>query len=104
MGVDAAELQSRLESTAALSPATVSVADISGGCGASFAVSVVSPAFEGVRALERHRMLHAALGDDLAAIHALKLTCRTPAQEEARLAKDASSGGAGGGGSAPAGV
>lgn len=97
MGVDADALQARLSSAPSLMPERVAVTDNSGGCGASFAIEVVSPAFEGVRALERHRMLHAVIGADMVDIHALQLKCLTPAQDAARRAKEAATApGAGG--------
>lgn len=77
------ELQKRMLQSSSLSPSHVSVEDISGGCGTSFAITVVSSAFDGVRLLERHRMIHNELGTDLGDIHALQLKCFTPAQFEA---------------------
>lgn len=87
MGVEAGALAARLRAAPSLSPARVAVEDVSGGCGSAFAIEVVSAAFGGVRALQRHRMLHALIGDDMPDIHALQLTCLTPAQADARAAK-----------------
>ncbi|RYR08862.1 hypothetical protein Ahy_B05g076708 [Arachis hypogaea] len=47
------------------------VVDTSGGCGASFVVEIVSEEFEGKRLLERHRMVNAALEEEMKEIHAL---------------------------------
>lgn len=57
------------------------VVDTSGGCGASFAVEIVSDQFEGKRLLERHRMVNAALVEEMKDIHALSITkALTPEQ------------------------
>ncbi|KAG2300705.1 hypothetical protein Bca52824_037177 [Brassica carinata] len=45
--------------TSKLKPIHLEVNDISGGCGSSFEVEVVSEQFEGKRLLERHRMVNA---------------------------------------------
>ncbi|CAE7577638.1 BOLA1 [Symbiodinium natans] len=46
-----------------------------------FKVEVVSAAFEGVRKLERQRQVQDLLKDEFAAgLHALELSCRTPAE------------------------
>ncbi|CAN6863051.1 unnamed protein product [Brassica oleracea] len=42
-------------------------------CGASFAVEIVSEEFEGKRLLERHRMVNAALEEEMKEIHALSI-------------------------------
>lgn len=49
------------------------VVDTSGGCGASFVVEIVSEQFEGKRLLERHRMVNAALEEEMKEIHALSI-------------------------------
>lgn len=70
-------LQQHLEAT------DVVVVDISGGCGTSFEVAVVSPQFDGKRLLERHRMVNAALKDLMQDIHALSIKrAWTPAQQQ----------------------
>ena len=44
-----------------------------------FAVRIVSGAFEGMTLLERHRRVHAAVGDMMETdIHALSIDARTP--------------------------
>ena len=46
-----------------------------------FRVTVVSPAFEGKSALERHRLVNAALKEELAGpVHALAIKALTPAE------------------------
>ena len=65
----------------AFAPTThVAVVDDSGGCGAKYSVVIASPRFEGVPLLERHRLVNAALKDELATIHALSIKAQTPAQ------------------------
>ncbi|KAM6563563.1 hypothetical protein CsatB_023561 [Cannabis sativa] len=49
------------------------VIDTSGGCGASFAVEIVSEQFEGKRLLERHRLVNGALAEEMKDIHALSI-------------------------------
>ena len=49
-----------------------------------FSVVVVSPAFAGKSRLERHRMVNAALAEELAGpVHALAVTALTPEEQEA---------------------
>lgn len=60
---------------------TQTVLDTSGGCGASFVIEIVSAAFEGKRLLERHRLVNAALTEEMKEIHALSVTkALTPQQ------------------------
>ncbi|CAL0330016.1 unnamed protein product [Lupinus luteus] len=58
---------------AKLNPSHIEVVDTSGGCGASFIVEIVSEQFEGKRLLERHRMVNAALEEEMKEIHALSI-------------------------------
>lgn len=48
----------------------VEVADISGGCGQAFEVTIVSPKFIGKNRLIRHRLVNSALKEEIASIHA----------------------------------
>ena len=65
----------------AFAPAAhVEVTDTSGGCGAKFEVLVVTPAFDGVSLLDRHKRVNAALAAELTTIHALSIKALTPAQ------------------------
>jgi acid stress-induced BolA-like protein IbaG/YrbA len=69
-----AEIRQHIE--AALPGATVRVASDDG---VHFAALVVAPQFSGLRALQRHQLVYAALGDALGgAIHALSLDTPTP--------------------------
>lgn len=72
-----------------LQPARLDIVDISaqhaGHAGARpggeshFEVAIVSPAFEGKSRVERQRLVHGILADELAGpVHALSLSTRTP--------------------------
>ena len=51
-----------------------------------FRVVVVSSAFEGLSPVARHKLVYAALADEIAAgLHALGITARTPAEWAKRL-------------------
>ena len=44
-------------------------------------MEVVSPAFEGMKLIQRHRAINEALKEEIASIHALQIAkCQTPAQ------------------------
>ncbi len=72
---------------AALEPAHLSVVNesykhnVPTGAETHFKVTVVSSRFDGVKLLARHRMVNAALADELAGeVHALSIKAKTPAQ------------------------
>ena len=46
-----------------------------------FAVYITAEAFEGVSRVDRQRMIHDCLADELKNIHALALTARAPSEE-----------------------
>jgi len=56
------------------------VTDLSDGCGGKFNVVVVTPKFDGVALLARHRLVNKALEEELKTIHALTIKAYTPAQ------------------------
>ena len=60
------------------------VVDESDGCGAKFVVPlIVSKQFEGKPPLARHRLVHAAIAEEIKAIHAFSIgKAMTPAQWE----------------------
>jgi stress-induced morphogen len=63
---------------AALPDADVEVTDTTGG-GDHFSATVVSAAFSGKAAVDRHRLVYAALGEAMRGpIHALALVTETP--------------------------
>ncbi|KAK8498011.1 hypothetical protein V6N13_076630 [Hibiscus sabdariffa] len=71
MGVTKEQVESSL--TSKLKPSHLEVIDTSGGCGASFAIEIVSEQFEGKRLLERHRIVNVALEEEMKQIHALSI-------------------------------
>jgi stress-induced morphogen len=76
---DLAEIRSMIE--AALPGAEVEVIDETGG-GDHLRAIVSAPQFEGVKRLDQHRMVRAAVKErmDDGAIHALSITTSIPAQ------------------------
>lgn len=76
------------ERLGALQPSGLLVEDEShrhkGGRESHYNVTIVAAAFEGLGRLERHRKVHALLGEELAGgLHALTLTLRTPEEHAA---------------------
>ncbi|KAI4365505.1 hypothetical protein MLD38_021485 [Melastoma candidum] len=70
-GVTKEKVESSL--TSKLTPSHLEVVDTSGGCGASFDVVIVSEQFQGKRLLDRHRLVNAALEEEMKEIHALSI-------------------------------
>ncbi|PKA58340.1 hypothetical protein AXF42_Ash013846 [Apostasia shenzhenica] len=71
--------------TSSLNPSHLQVIDTSRGCGASFELEIVSEKFEGKRLLERHRLVNAALAEQMPHIHALSIKkALPPSQSPAR--------------------
>ncbi|KFH45746.1 Uncharacterized-like protein [Hapsidospora chrysogenum ATCC 11550] len=60
----------------------VEVTDMSGGCGQAFTSLIVSPQFQGLNSLKRHRLVNAALKEEIASIHAWTAKCKTPEEYE----------------------
>ncbi|CAK7222210.1 hypothetical protein SBRCBS47491_004788 [Sporothrix bragantina] len=56
----------------------VVITDVSGGCGQAFTAIIVSPQFTGLNSLKRHRLVNAALREEIKAIHAWSAKCHTP--------------------------
>ena len=61
-------------------PAHLQVEDVSGGCGQSFQVVLVSDAFEGKSTLQRHRLVNSKLKEEISKLHAFTQSCFTPDQ------------------------
>ncbi|OGE48405.1 hypothetical protein PENARI_c029G09501 [Penicillium arizonense] len=80
-GITADSLKNKLIDT--LQALHVEVEDLSGGCGQAFQAVIVSPQFESKTMLARHRLVNAALKDEIAAIHAWTPKCYTPEQWQA---------------------
>jgi BolA protein len=86
----------RAKLTAALSPRRLDIYDDSekhrGHAGhreggeTHFRVTIISPAFEGLPRIDRHRQVNAALAEELRTrIHALQLTTLTPEEAAKRM-------------------
>ncbi|KAG8904200.1 hypothetical protein FRB99_002103 [Tulasnella sp. 403] len=69
------------------------IMDTSSGCGASYAVIIVNPTFEGKLTLARHRLVNQLLKDEIAQLHAFSQKTYTPTQWEVIKAKAEAEGG-----------
>jgi len=85
MPVTVEQLTAKL--TENLQPLSLNIVDQSGGCGAKFFIIVTSQAFEGMALLERQRLVHEIIQDEMKEIHALQLKTWTPEQYDARKEK-----------------
>ena len=56
------------------------IVDESGGCGAKFLITIVSPSFQGKPLLQQHRLVHKVIEEERKSIHALTLKTKTPDQ------------------------
>lgn len=81
--------------TRALAPAELDITDDSekhrghkgAGGGGHYSVRIVSAAFEGKTLVARHRLVYAAVADEMrGAVHALALDTLTPAEADAQAA------------------
>ena len=68
-------------------PVVLEVEDLSDGCGAKFSILCVSAAFEGRSIVEKHQLVHAALGSAMDEIHAVEIKAYSPAQWEKKQQK-----------------
>ncbi|EGP86700.1 unnamed protein product [Zymoseptoria tritici ST99CH_3D1] len=73
-------LKEKLEAT------HVEIMDLSGGCGQMYEAIIVSPQFAKKTTLARHRLVNAALKQEIAAIHAWTPKCHTPEEWEKKKA------------------
>ncbi|KAJ3306382.1 hypothetical protein HDV03_005349 [Kappamyces sp. JEL0829] len=71
-------LQTKLEKE--LEASHVQVVDVSDGCGQAFEVVVVSPKFEGLSLLKRHKLVNEAVKHEIEGIHAFSQKTFTPSQ------------------------
>ena len=68
----------------------LSVVDDSDGCGSKFKIIIVSSAFEGVKLLQRHRLVNGSegvLAEEMKYIHAMNIKAWTPKQYAKKMAK-----------------
>lgn len=88
MTLTTTDIETALKAHEPLAPLThLSIQDESGGCGSAFAIELTSTAFDGLRLVERHRLVHSALEAHMEKIHALQLKCYTPAAYARQQAK-----------------
>ncbi|KAF8556727.1 bola-like protein [Imleria badia] len=85
MPVNIAELEEVIRNAFPVSH--LEIEDQSSGCGESYAVLLVSEAFEGKTTLARHRLINEALKAHIAQMHAFSQKTFTPKQYGAHLAK-----------------
>ncbi|EDV22618.1 BolA-like protein 2 [Trichoplax sp. H2] len=78
MSVSADTIENKLKNE--LNASFVKVEDISGGCGSSYSVIIVSEKFEGKPLLQRHRLVNACLEEELKSIHAFSQKTYTEEQ------------------------
>lgn len=64
-----------------------SIVDMSGGCGSAFEAIIVSPQFSKKNTLARHRLVNAALKEEIAAIHAWSPKCFSPEEWEVKQSR-----------------
>jgi stress-induced morphogen len=69
-------LQEKIQKT--LEPTVLELTDTSDGCGQSFEVMIVSNVFQEKTSLQRHRMVHSLLQQELKEIHAFSQQTFTP--------------------------
>ncbi|KAL9933273.1 hypothetical protein V8E36_007991 [Tilletia maclaganii] len=62
--------------TKRFAPKKIQVADISGGCGSFYAITLVSKEFNGLTTIKQHRLVNSELKDVIAGIHGLQLRTR----------------------------
>lgn len=75
--VTALDIETKLKANGNISPTSVSVKDVSAGCGSFFQVEVVSPVFEGKGLVQQHRMVNEALREEIKVIHGLTINTRS---------------------------
>lgn len=68
--------------TTALNPTFLELVDKSCGCGSSFNAIIVSNEFTSVGLLDRQRLVHKILKEELESIHAFSMKCHTPSEYE----------------------
>ncbi|KAF8584442.1 bola-like protein [Ramaria rubella] len=90
MPVSLQELEQALRDAIPISH--LDIIDQSSGCGESYAVLIVSEAFEGKMTLGRHRMINELLKDQIAQMHAFSQKTLTPKQYADQAAKEKETG------------
>ena len=75
-------IQKKLLADESLSPVQVDITDTSGDCGASFMAFIVSDKFNGLKLLQRHRLVNQVLTEELKIIHAFQMKTVTSDEYE----------------------
>ncbi|XP_052801327.1 bolA-like protein 2 [Mya arenaria] len=78
MPISAKELEEKLKNE--IQATHLEIVDTSDGCGAKFQALIVSPQFEGKPLIQRHRLVHSTLEEELKDIHAFSMKTLTPEQ------------------------
>lgn len=55
------------------SPSQLQVQDVSGGCGAFYAISITSDAFKGLTTVKQHKLVTETLKSEIEGIHGLQI-------------------------------
>lgn len=71
---DPREREIHIKLAKALEPTILRVQDISGGCGAQYAIEIASKRFAGLTMLKQHRLVNEVLQEDIKQWHALRLS------------------------------
>ncbi|KAF2836863.1 bola-like protein [Patellaria atrata CBS 101060] len=61
-----------------LSPVSLQVQDISGGCGSMYALDIVSPKFAGMSVIKQHRLVNRILAEEIKTMHGVQLKTKAP--------------------------
>ncbi|KAF4550702.1 BolA-like protein 1 [Elsinoe fawcettii] len=76
--LDPAETKIHSILTDKLKPTDLEVRDVSGGCGSMYAINVTSEAFRGLSVIKQHRLVNAALKEEMAGWHGCQVRTRVP--------------------------
>ena len=73
------ELQTKVEQKLAnaFPKASIRVADTSGGCGSAFDIEVIDTQFEGMREINRQRVVNKAIKIEMMEIHSVRVQTKT---------------------------
>ncbi|KAJ3084439.1 bola-like protein [Rhizoclosmatium globosum] len=61
-----------------LSPVKLNVKDVSGGCGSMYAVEVASAQFKGLPLVKQHRLVVAAIEEEIKSAHGVQIKTSVP--------------------------
>lgn len=57
---------------------SIEVVDVSGGCGAMYEISVVTPEFKGLSIVKQHRLINETLKEEIKGMHGLRIYTSVP--------------------------